>query len=213
MHRGYFIHARKMKDWVLRDNPNYFSVWCYLLEEASGVERKAYFGGKEVILKPGQLVTGRKKISKATGVSESATNRCLQKLKKLAQIETISNNKATLITVINWALYQPEVFEANNKRTTSEQQANNKRTLTEKVKESKRFIKPTIQDISDYCKERGNNIDPEVFFDHYEGGGWMRGKTKIKDWKACVRTWEKNKVQDSTTSSGPSLPEFTEHLK
>jgi hypothetical protein len=60
-----------------------------------------------------------------------------------------------------------------------------------KVKESiKAFIKPTIEEITAYCKERGNGVNPVKLFNHYEAGNWMRGKTKISNWKACVRTWE-----------------------
>lgn len=55
-----------------------------------------------------------------------------------------------------------------------------------------KFKKPTLQEVKDYCNERGNDVDPKQFLDHYETTGWMRGKTKIKDWKACVRTWESN---------------------
>ncbi len=54
------------------------------------------------------------------------------------------------------------------------------------------FSKPTPAEIQDYCDERKNNLSGENIFDHYEANGWMRGKSKVKDWKACVRTWEKN---------------------
>jgi hypothetical protein len=57
---------------------------------------------------------------------------------------------------------------------------------------SKRFTPPTVKEVKDYCDERKNGIDPQCFVDFYETNGWMRGKSKIKDWKACVRTWEKN---------------------
>ncbi len=53
------------------------------------------------------------------------------------------------------------------------------------------FVKPTVEDVQAYCQERGNNVDPQLFFDHYEANGWMVGKTAMKDWKASVRTWEK----------------------
>jgi uncharacterized protein YdaU (DUF1376 family) len=55
-----------------------------------------------------------------------------------------------------------------------------------------RFIEPSVEEVRSYCQERGNTIDPQKFVDHYSANGWMRGKTKIKDWKACVRTWEGN---------------------
>ena len=53
------------------------------------------------------------------------------------------------------------------------------------------FIKPTIEEISSYCLERNNGINAEAFYDFYESKGWYVGKNKMKDWKACVRTWEK----------------------
>jgi len=55
---------------------------------------------------------------------------------------------------------------------------------------SKRFIEPTIDEVRVYCIERGNGINADAFVNHYQANGWMRGKNKIKDWKACVRTWE-----------------------
>ena len=55
-----------------------------------------------------------------------------------------------------------------------------------------KFKKPTLEEVKTYCKERNNNVSPTDFIDYYESIGWVRGKTPIKDWKACVRTWEKN---------------------
>jgi len=56
---------------------------------------------------------------------------------------------------------------------------------------STRFVPPTIEDVKAYCTERKNSIDAETFIDFYSAKGWLIGKTKMKDWKACVRTWEK----------------------
>lgn len=55
---------------------------------------------------------------------------------------------------------------------------------------------PTIDEVYAYCKERKNGINPEAFYDFYESKGWMVGKNKMQDWKACVRTWEKRERQD-----------------
>lgn len=60
---------------------------------------------------------------------------------------------------------------------------------------TKRFIKPTIAEIKAYCDERKNNVDASRFYDFYEAKGWIVGKTRMKDWKAAVRTWEKNKTK------------------
>ena len=62
---------------------------------------------------------------------------------------------------------------------------------------SKRFIPPTIEEVRAYCQERNNTVDPETFVNFYESKGWLVGKTKMKDWKACVRTWEKNRKTEN----------------
>lgn len=62
----------------------------------------------------------------------------------------------------------------------------------------KNFQKPTPEEIQKYCDERKNGLSGEDIFNHYEANGWVRGKTKIKDWRACVRTWEKNKSNGSS---------------
>lgn len=56
----------------------------------------------------------------------------------------------------------------------------------------KRFEKPTLYQITQYCLERNNNVNAEQFYDYYESNGWKVGKNAMKDWKACVRTWERN---------------------
>jgi DNA-binding transcriptional ArsR family regulator len=64
-----------------------------------------------------------------------------------------------------------------------------------------RFKKPTVNDITNYCIERNNNIDAESFFDFYESKNWMVGRNKMKDWKACIRTWERRNNQKPQSMS------------
>lgn len=54
------------------------------------------------------------------------------------------------------------------------------------------FSKPSIDEIKNYCLERNNQINAEQFYDYYESKGWLIGKSKMKDWKAAIRTWERN---------------------
>lgn len=62
---------------------------------------------------------------------------------------------------------------------------------------AKAFTIPTILEIKKYCKERKNNVDAEKFFNHYESNGWMVGKTKMKNWQAAIRNWEKNSFNNN----------------
>lgn len=59
-------------------------------------------------------------------------------------------------------------------------------------KEESRFAPPTLLEVSEYCKERNNGVNAQKFIDFYTSKGWMVGKNKMKDWKASVRTWEKD---------------------
>jgi hypothetical protein len=61
-----------------------------------------------------------------------------------------------------------------------------------------RFKKPTLDDVKNYCILRNNNIDAEAFIDFYESKNWQIGKNKMKDWKACVRTWERRESKKTT---------------
>jgi len=69
--------------------------------------------------------------------------------------------------------------------------SDNKTDNREKRGGTSRFLPPTVEQVREYCTERINNVDAERFVDHYESNGWMVGKTKMKNWRAAVRTWEK----------------------
>lgn len=64
--------------------------------------------------------------------------------------------------------------------------------IKKEIKTKKKFIKPTIEEVDCYCKERNNKVNAERFIDYYEANGWKVGKNSMKDWKAAIRTWEKN---------------------
>mgnify|MGYP007131630381 FL=1 len=61
----------------------------------------------------------------------------------------------------------------------------------------KKFAPPTLEEVEAYCKERGNTVDAAQFIDFYASKGWLVGKVVMKDWKAAVRTWERNRTTTS----------------
>ena len=67
---------------------------------------------------------------------------------------------------------------------------------------SKRFSKPSLEEVKEYCEQRKNGINPQHFIDFYESKGWKVGNQSMKDWKACVRTWEqRNKSENKSTKT------------
>lgn len=55
----------------------------------------------------------------------------------------------------------------------------------------RKFTRPSVEEVSAYCRERGNGVDPAAFIDYYTANGWRVGRNPMKDWKAAVRNWEK----------------------
>ena len=74
------------------------------------------------------------------------------------------------------------------------------------------FKKPTLDEVKNYCILRKNNIDASAFIDFYESKNFMIGKNKMKDWKACVRTWESREKKNPKTMSKIDM-QLNEYLK
>lgn len=72
---------------------------------------------------------------------------------------------------------------------------------TDTPKKSSKFIPPTLEEVQAYCYERNNNVDAEKWFNFYQSKGWMVGKNKMKDWKAAVRTWERENKPKPTNGN------------
>jgi DNA-binding HxlR family transcriptional regulator len=68
---------------------------------------------------------------------------------------------------------------------------------------ARRFSPPSIEDVENYCKERNNGVNPQQFVDFYESKGWKVGNQTMKDWKACVRTWEQRDGRSSSQTKPP----------
>lgn len=54
------------------------------------------------------------------------------------------------------------------------------------------FEKPTVEEITGYCREKGySHVDAEYFWNYYENVGWKVGRNRMKSWKLAVANWEK----------------------
>ena len=99
--------------------------------------------------------------------------------------------------------------QANLANLADSDSKNKSDSKKESKKESKRsgvrFTPPSLEDVKAYCLERKNHVNPENFINHYEASNWYRGKTKMKDWKAAVRTWENNSYSKPAKPSSHNL--------
>ncbi len=146
---GYIKAYRSMLDNpVVCKDSEYFAVWCYLLLNATHKEQPVLFKGKKIILKPGQLITGRIKIAEHFKISESKVQRILKNFESEQQIEQQISNKNRLITILHWDLYQCSEQQieqqVNNNRTTTEQQVNTNKN--DKNDKNERNINNVLRD-------------------------------------------------------------------
>lgn len=75
----------------------------------------------------------------------------------------------------------------------------------------KRFTPPTVEEVRQYCEERKNGIDAERFIDYYTARGWeLKQGQKIKDWKACIRTWERNNTAPAQPMKTVTAQQYTQ---
>lgn len=117
-------------------------------------------------------------------------------LKRVIKIKDTPINK-------NVKGYKQKCLEGINKNVKENNTSINNTSINKKENiKRKDFTKPTIEEINAYCLERNNGINAEAFYDFYESKGWYVGKNKMKDWKACVRTWEnRNKPKEEELPS------------
>ncbi len=74
----------------------------------------------------------------------------------------------------------------------------------------KKFIPPSVDEVRAYCNERRNTVDPQTFVDFYTSKGWKIGKDPMKDWKAAVRTWERNRGSNQQSVPNQKIHNFQE---
>jgi len=129
----------------------YICVWVWLLTHATHEgqigenTRYAFFKGKKITLEVGQLVCGSKQISRETGVPESTVRRHLRCMQSEHQIERQSDNRCSLITIVNWNKYQgserQDGQQVSDKRSSYDDQVNtNRENKNIKKKEFKKDL-------------------------------------------------------------------------
>ena len=80
----------------------------------------------------------------------------------------------------------------SNKEKVILKKSNTNISKVDSREKARRFQKPSVEEVRAYCEERKNKVDAESFVDFYESKGWVVGKSPMKNWKAAVRTWERN---------------------
>lgn len=137
MNNGWIKLHRKILENPIMKRPTWLQLWITLLLMANHKENSAILNGQVVVIKEGQLLTGRDALSEATGIHRSSIERILNFLEIEHQIEQQKTTKYRLITILNWKEYQEKDSNPSNKRATNEQQMSTNKNV-KKVKNDKK---------------------------------------------------------------------------
>lgn len=203
---------RKILGWGWYTDINTCRLFIHMLLRANW--KDGYFRGTTV--PRGSFVSSIGKLSEETQLTPDEVRTAIKHLISTKEITKQSYNKYTVFTVKNYDLYQsvpskiPDSSQSipNLFPTIEEKKEGNIKEDTNVSK--KRFAPPSVDEVRAYCAERNNGIDPQSFIDFYESKGWMVGKNHMRDWKAAVRTWERNRTKPPNSKKG-SFNNFTQN--
>lgn len=197
MIRGYVKIWRKIRDSFVWQDSDCLKLFLHLIMEANHKDTEFIFNNKKTTLLRGQLICGRHSLERDLGINESKIYRLLTLLENEHLIEQQKTNLYTIVSIVCYNDYQSNEQQieqpVNNQRTSSEHPVNTSKELIRTNKNI--FVPPTLDEVTNYCIERGNKGSPEGFIDFYSSKGWKVGKEPMKDWKAAFRRsekWESN---------------------
>ena len=196
--RGWIRLDRAIRDHWVWSESDALKLWIEMLMVANIKSKSRFINGQNITIQRGQLIFGRTEYSQRLGITESRLRRYLRMFEKERMIDRKIFHKYSIITIVCYANYQDVTAKKpqnDHKIATKAPHLDNKPVTINK------FIKPTLDQVKKYCKEKRYNIDPEHFIDYYDTRDWTLGsKQKIKDWKACVRTWVRNANRNDNAS-------------
>lgn len=156
MHRGFVKLHRKINDWEWKTKPNTVALFIHLILNANHKDKK--WRGKTI--KAGQIVTGRKKLSQNTGLSEQQVRTSLNHLKSTNEVTIESTKEYSIISINNW-----DIFQGPNQQNPNEQPTSNQPITTSKeckeVKECKEKKPPVVPQgglFEDWYKDYPNKV-------------------------------------------------------
>lgn len=145
--QGWVKIHRQLKDKAYYKDSEFIHLWLHLLLCANH-DNGEFLNGYEIVkLKKGQFVTGRKKLSLETGISESKIERILKVFESEQQIEQQTNSRNRLISIVSWDKFQQSEQQKDSKWTASGQQVNtNNNEKNNKNEKNILEIYPTFND-------------------------------------------------------------------
>lgn len=224
---GWICLSRKILDCYLwKEKPfSKAQAWIDLLLLASHEKKKFLLGNELIEVERGEFITSEVKLMDRWGWGKAKVRAFLLLLEKDEMIIKKTDHKKTTITIVNYSKFQdiqttdrPSADREQTSVRPSADTINNNNNINKEnnIREAPKkkpaaFIPPTLEQVTAYCKERKNNVDPKKFFDYYTAGKWKDGKGEpVKNWKQKIITWEKHDTSAPQKKTSNSFHNFEE---
>lgn len=119
MGNGWIKLHRKIVYSAVFKNPRLLKLWIYLLTKANHQDKEYMNDGGIILIKAGQLLTGRDQLSSELNIPPTTLERLLKQLESGHQIGQRKTTKYRVITILNWVEHQKTDSVSDNKRTTN----------------------------------------------------------------------------------------------
>ncbi len=168
-------------------------AWVDMLLLTNHTDGYLRIRGNRVDINRGQLGWSKTELARRWNWSPGKVRRFFNELEKDKQIVQQKNHLTSIITVVNYSLYQNMKQQTNDKRLSNEQQTspNNKKNKENKVNnENREFTPPSFATIiSFFLENESSQREAEKYMNYYTANGWKIGKNNIQDWKAAAKNW------------------------
>ena len=191
MNRGYVRLWRKSIDAGWIRNHKLWAFWTYCLLKASHKEFDAIVGLQVVHLLPGQFIFGLRVASKETGLTIREIRTILDFLRKVENLTIKTTNKFSVISIINWTIYQS--VESENDTVNDKPLANNwQHTRTKEHKN-----KPPCDFSAEISLLLERYPDQETINQAFHAISSTRKSSRIADTVklSILRSWERHPVE------------------
>lgn len=223
---GWIKLHRQIQDndmWDSQDEPfDRRSAWIDLLLLANHRDKETVFGNQIITVKAGQRITSLVKLAERWNWSRDKVRRFLDTLESLGMLVRESDNRKTLITIVNYCIYQGNdeddktadktANKTANKATNKT--ANNTQTRNKESKEIKKYIygeykhvRLSAEDLEKLHDEYGEQMTNDCikYLDEYIE---MKGY-KAKSHYLCIRKWVVDAVKKDQSKKNQNKKSFT----
>ena len=213
MSSGWIKLYRQITDCELWDNDEPFdrrSAWIDLLLMANHRDKQTIFDGKPITVKKGQRITSIRKLSSRWNWSVKKTMNYLELLESLQMITRVSDKRKTLLTVINYGIYQGDGNSNDNTDCNSSDNSHGNtdctQTRNKELKNDKKniygeykHVRLTEAEHERLVKDYGENQATSAikYLDEYIE---MKG-AKYKSHNLALRKWVFDAVKQKKTTA------------